>query len=88
MTATIDRESTAAAILPFLRGVVSSNRRVVAHWDSSEDALGFANSAWAEELSALGTSCPDHFLRTRICPMFVPWDAAAEKVADLQNRVR
>jgi rhamnose utilization protein RhaD (predicted bifunctional aldolase and dehydrogenase)/NAD(P)-dependent dehydrogenase (short-subunit alcohol dehydrogenase family) len=88
VTATIDRESTAAAILPFLRGVVSSNRRVVAHWDSSEDALGFANSSWAEELSALGTSCPDHFLRTRICPMFVPWDAATEGLSLLQDRIR
>ncbi len=67
---------------PVLRGIVSSNRRVVAHWDGSDDALAFANSQWAEALSALGTSCPDHFLRTRICPMFVPWDAATEPVRD------
>jgi rhamnose utilization protein RhaD (predicted bifunctional aldolase and dehydrogenase)/NAD(P)-dependent dehydrogenase (short-subunit alcohol dehydrogenase family) len=66
----------AAAILPYLRGVVSTNRRTIAHWDSSEDALTFANGAWAEDLCRLGTSCPDHFLRTRICPMFVPWQPA------------
>ena len=66
----------AAAILPYLRGVVSTNRRTIAHWDSSEDALTFANGAWAEDLCRLGTSCPDHFLRTRICPMFVPWRPA------------
>jgi rhamnose utilization protein RhaD (predicted bifunctional aldolase and dehydrogenase)/NAD(P)-dependent dehydrogenase (short-subunit alcohol dehydrogenase family) len=66
----------AAAILPFLRGVVSTNRRTIAHWDGSADALAFANGAWAEELCRLGTSCPDHFLRTRICPMFVPWSPA------------
>ena len=82
-----DRESTVAELLPVLRGIVSSNRRVVAHWDGSGRALEFANSAWAEELSALGTSCPDHFLRTRICPMFVPWDAATEPVATLQQRI-
>jgi rhamnose utilization protein RhaD (predicted bifunctional aldolase and dehydrogenase)/NAD(P)-dependent dehydrogenase (short-subunit alcohol dehydrogenase family) len=63
----------AADILPYLRGVVSTNRRTIAHWDGSEDPLTFASSAWAEELCRLGTSCPDHFLRTRICPMFVPW---------------
>jgi rhamnose utilization protein RhaD (predicted bifunctional aldolase and dehydrogenase)/NAD(P)-dependent dehydrogenase (short-subunit alcohol dehydrogenase family) len=63
----------AAGILPYLRGVVSTNRRTIAHWDHSADAVTFANSAWAEELCALGTSCPDHFLRTRISPMFVPW---------------
>jgi rhamnose utilization protein RhaD (predicted bifunctional aldolase and dehydrogenase)/NAD(P)-dependent dehydrogenase (short-subunit alcohol dehydrogenase family) len=77
VTPELDRERTAGAILPYLRGVVSSNRRTIAHWDSSDDALTFANSAWAEDLCRLGTSCPDHFLRTRICPMFVPWDPAS-----------
>ena len=88
VTATVDRESTAAAILPFLRGQLSSGLsteargpseranvdRVVAHFERSEEALTFANSAWAEPLCDLGTSCPDHFLRTRISPMFVRWD--------------
>ena len=67
---------TGAGILPYLRGVVSTNRRTIAHWDRSEDAVTFANAAWAEDLCRLGTSCPDHFLRTRICPMFVPWQPA------------
>jgi rhamnose utilization protein RhaD (predicted bifunctional aldolase and dehydrogenase)/NAD(P)-dependent dehydrogenase (short-subunit alcohol dehydrogenase family) len=88
VSAHVSRESVAAQLLPSLRGVVSSNRRVVSHWDGSDDALAFANSAWAEELSALGTSCPDHFLRTRICPMFVPWDAAKESLQELQTRIR
>src|SRR5690606_31261864 len=67
----------AADLLPHLRGVVSSNRRTVAHWDDSADALAFAGSAWAEELWRLGTSCPDHFLWTRVSRMFVPWTAEA-----------
>ena len=71
-----ERENAAAAVLPYLRGVVSSNRRVIAHYESSADALAFANSKWAEELCQMGTSCPDHFLRTRICPMFIPADRA------------
>jgi rhamnose utilization protein RhaD (predicted bifunctional aldolase and dehydrogenase)/NAD(P)-dependent dehydrogenase (short-subunit alcohol dehydrogenase family) len=86
--ADLDRESTAAAILPALRGAVSSNRRVIGHWDSSDDALAFANSAWAEDLCEMGTSCPDHFLRTRISPLFVRWNGAAESVADLRARIQ
>jgi rhamnose utilization protein RhaD (predicted bifunctional aldolase and dehydrogenase)/NAD(P)-dependent dehydrogenase (short-subunit alcohol dehydrogenase family) len=71
-----DRREVAAQILPALRGALSSNRRVVAHYTDHEDALAFAGSKWAQELSALGTSCPDHFLRTRVCPLFLSWDAA------------
>ena len=69
-----DRKNVAIQILPALRGALSSNRRVVAHYADDEDALTFAGSKWARELSALGTSCPDHFLRTRVCPMFLSWD--------------
>ncbi len=77
----------AAGILPHLRGTVSSNRRTIAHWDGSTDAIEFAGSAWAEDLCRLGTSCPDHFLRTRICPMYVPWDPASEDVNVLRSRI-
>ena len=73
-----EREAVVAAIMPFLRGAVSSNRRVVAHYDSGEDALTFANSRWADDLCGMGTSCPDHFLRTRISPMFIPWNPSSE----------
>jgi len=83
-----DRESSAAAIFPFLRGAVSSKRRVIGHYESSEDALAFANSQWAEPLCALGTSCPDHFLRTRICPLFIPWNPASEGLAQLEQHIR
>ena len=68
-----DRDAIAGALLPYLRGAVSSNRRVIAHYDSSDDALAFANSEWAEQLCQLGTSCPDHFLRTRISPLYLRW---------------
>src|SRR6266496_3179518 len=52
-----DRKHIATQILPALRGVVSSNRRVVAHYADDEDALSFAGSKWAKELGSLGTSC-------------------------------
>ena len=83
-----DRKKIAAQILPALRGVVSSNRRVVAHYADEQDALTFAGSKWAKELSSLGTSCPDHFLRTRVCPLFLPWDPAKEDVSVLKARIR
>jgi rhamnose utilization protein RhaD (predicted bifunctional aldolase and dehydrogenase)/NAD(P)-dependent dehydrogenase (short-subunit alcohol dehydrogenase family) len=85
---TTDRKSIATRILPALRGVVSSNRRVVAHFSDDEDALTFAGSKWAKELASLGTSCPDHFLRTRVCPLFLPWDPANEDVSVLKDRIQ
>lgn len=67
---------------------MSSNRRVIAHYADSEEALQFAGSKWARELGALGTSCPDHFLRTRVCPLFLPWNSAKEDVELLKNRIQ
>jgi rhamnose utilization protein RhaD (predicted bifunctional aldolase and dehydrogenase) len=88
VTATVaDVESAIAGIFPHLRGAVSTNRRVVGHFDASAEAIEFANSAWAEDLCGLGTSCPDHFLRTRISPMFVAWDPAKEDAAALRARI-
>jgi rhamnose utilization protein RhaD (predicted bifunctional aldolase and dehydrogenase)/NAD(P)-dependent dehydrogenase (short-subunit alcohol dehydrogenase family) len=82
-----DRKKYAAAILPALRGVVSSNRRNIAHYDDSEDALRFAGSAWGKQLGTLGTSCPDHFLRTRISPMFIDWNPAEDDLAKLKSAI-
>jgi rhamnose utilization protein RhaD (predicted bifunctional aldolase and dehydrogenase)/NAD(P)-dependent dehydrogenase (short-subunit alcohol dehydrogenase family) len=83
-----DRKGIAAQILPALRGVVSSNRRVVAHFTDDDDALAFAGSKWARELGSLGTSCPDHFLRTRVCPLFLPWDPVKDDVGVLKARIQ
>src|SRR5262249_4668637 len=57
VTQAVDRDAAAAALLPHLRGAVSSDRRVVAHFERGDEALAFANSAWAGELCALPTSC-------------------------------
>jgi rhamnose utilization protein RhaD (predicted bifunctional aldolase and dehydrogenase)/NAD(P)-dependent dehydrogenase (short-subunit alcohol dehydrogenase family) len=83
-----DRKNIATQILPALRGVVSSNRRVVAHYADDEDSLTFAGSKWSKELSSLGTSCPDHFLRTRVCPLFLPWDPVKEDISVLKGRIQ
>jgi rhamnose utilization protein RhaD (predicted bifunctional aldolase and dehydrogenase)/NAD(P)-dependent dehydrogenase (short-subunit alcohol dehydrogenase family) len=83
-----DRVHIAAEILPALRGAVSSNRRVIAHYTDHEDALLFAGSKWSRELSNLGTSCPDHFLRTRVCPLFLNWDPAKQDLAALKASIQ
>jgi len=85
--AVADRDAVVADLFPYLRGAVSSNRRVIGHYNGSADARAFANSTWAEDLCGLGTSCPDHFLRTRISPMFIPWDPATEDTGAIRGRI-
>jgi rhamnose utilization protein RhaD (predicted bifunctional aldolase and dehydrogenase)/NAD(P)-dependent dehydrogenase (short-subunit alcohol dehydrogenase family) len=82
------RARIANEILPTLRGALSTNRRVVAHFTDSEDALTFAGSKWCAGLSALGTSCPDHFLRTRVCPMYVRWDPTRDDASSLKQGIQ
>jgi rhamnose utilization protein RhaD (predicted bifunctional aldolase and dehydrogenase) len=67
--------------------VVSSSRRVVGHFNTSDEALSFAGSKWADDLCQMGTSCPDHFLRTRISPMFVAWEPERENLDTLKQRI-
>jgi NAD(P)-dependent dehydrogenase (short-subunit alcohol dehydrogenase family) len=83
----LNRKEIAAQILPALRGIISTSRRVIAHYADNEDALTFAGSKWARELGSLGTSCPDHFLRTKISPMFVEWQPAKQSVDDLKRAI-
>jgi len=60
----------------------------VGHFDDSETVLDFVGGEKLAGLAALGTSCPDHFLRTKIWPLVLPFDPARETVADLVARVR
>jgi rhamnose utilization protein RhaD (predicted bifunctional aldolase and dehydrogenase)/NAD(P)-dependent dehydrogenase (short-subunit alcohol dehydrogenase family) len=76
-----DRRQIATAILPFLRGRLGSQRRSIASFSDAEDVLGFVNSANAKQLAYLGTSCPDHFIRTKIRPLFIPWAENADLAA-------
>ncbi|MES2201647.1 MAG: bifunctional rhamnulose-1-phosphate aldolase/short-chain dehydrogenase [candidate division FCPU426 bacterium] len=68
------REAGLAELLPWLRGRLSRNKRVVATVDSHPALMQFIQSQDAPRLSELGTSCPDHFLRTKIKPLYVAWD--------------
>lgn len=67
-----NRADLALEMMPVIRGRVSQQRAMIGSWSDSEDVLRFVNSEDAAKLSHLGTSCPDHFIRTKIRPMFVP----------------
>jgi rhamnulose-1-phosphate aldolase/alcohol dehydrogenase len=89
-----DRQARAAALAPLIRGLASTDRRMVGHYDDSDVVLDFLSRAEHPRLAALGTSCPDHFLRTKIRPMVLdlPPDAALDDVRqrlrDLHERYR
>lgn len=82
-----DRKDLAVQIAPYLRGRVSAADRApddppaartqetrwILNYSDAEDVLQFVNSAHGRDLAFLGTSCPDHFIRTKIRPLFVPW---------------
>jgi rhamnulose-1-phosphate aldolase/alcohol dehydrogenase len=82
-----ERRATLAAILPWLRGQVSQQRRFIATMQDDEALLRFVNSVDAPRLAELGTSCPDHFLRTKIKPLYVAWNPQGEDLATLKTRL-
>ncbi|WP_394155057.1 bifunctional rhamnulose-1-phosphate aldolase/short-chain dehydrogenase [Loktanella salsilacus] len=75
-----DRRSVAARLMPAIRGMVSGQQHMVGHFDDSDAVLEFVNANDMEPLAALGTSCPDHFLRTKIRPLVVDFDPAKPDV--------
>lgn len=81
------RHATFAAILPWLRGQISKQARFIATIQDDNAILRFVNSKDAPRLAELGTSCPDHFLRTKIKPMYVSWDPQKSDIADLRAKI-
>jgi rhamnose utilization protein RhaD (predicted bifunctional aldolase and dehydrogenase)/NAD(P)-dependent dehydrogenase (short-subunit alcohol dehydrogenase family) len=73
-----NRSEIAMSIMPYLRGAVSRKQRWIGSYSDSQQVLDFVNSESAEKLAHLGTSCPDHFIRTKIRPMFIQWDPSCE----------
>ncbi len=69
-----DRAAVALKLMPHIRGLVSRRQRWIGSFTDTPAVLDFVNSAHARDLAHLGTSCPDHFIRTKIRPMFIPWD--------------
>jgi rhamnose utilization protein RhaD (predicted bifunctional aldolase and dehydrogenase)/NAD(P)-dependent dehydrogenase (short-subunit alcohol dehydrogenase family) len=81
-----DRAEIATSIMPYLRGAVSRKQRWIGSFSDSPQVLEFVNSVQAERLAHLGTSCPDHFIRTKIRPMILKWDPANDP-AELEESI-
>lgn len=81
------RRATFVSILPWLRGQISQQRRFIATIQDDNATLRFVNSVDAPRLAELGTSCPDHFLRTKIKPLYVDWNPHGETIDDLKRKL-
>ncbi len=83
-----ERRAKAAALAPTIRGIASADRPMVGHFNDSEVVLDFLAHAEHPRLGELGTSCPDHFLRTKVKPLVLDLPATAtveESIARLQE---
>jgi rhamnulose-1-phosphate aldolase/alcohol dehydrogenase len=89
-----DRRARAAELAPVIRGLVSTDRPQVGHFTDSEVVLDFLSREKHPALAALGTSCPDHFLRTKVRPMVLdlppsaPLETAVERLRELHAAYR
>ncbi|MDA0563752.1 bifunctional aldolase/short-chain dehydrogenase [Streptomonospora sp. S1-112] len=89
-----ERRARAAALLPVVRGLASTDRPQVGHYTDSEAVLDFVSRAEHPRLAALGTSCPDHFLRTKVRPLVLdvapdaPLERAVERLRELHAAYR
>ncbi len=82
-----DRDRLLVELLPWLRGQLSGERKSIATLQTDESMLRFVNSHDAPRLAELGTSCPDHFLRTKIKPLYVDWDPRPADVESLKRKL-
>ncbi|WP_280489669.1 bifunctional aldolase/short-chain dehydrogenase [Nocardia carnea] len=88
------RRAKAAALAPFLRGLASTDRRQVGHFTDTAPVLEFLSRAEHPRLAALGTSCPDHFLRTKVAPLVLdlpadaPLEQCKERLTELHEAYR
>ncbi|MHA6628630.1 bifunctional aldolase/short-chain dehydrogenase [Pseudonocardia sichuanensis] len=82
-----ERRARAAALAPVVRGLASTDRRQVGHFTDADVVLDFLSREKLEPLAALGTSCPDHFLRTKVAPLVLDLPATAP-LEDVVARLR
>ena len=81
------RDAILYELLPWLRGRLSLSRRVIGTLHADAGVLRFVNSVDAPRLAELGTSCPDHFLRTKIKPLYIEWDPRGADVTRLRDLI-
>ena len=83
-----DRNQVLLEILPQLRGMVSQQNRFIGTVQYNDAILEFVNSHNAPDLAELGTSCPDHFLRTKIKPLYVEWNPQQDDIPTLLDLLK
>ncbi len=83
-----ERKAVALRLLPDIRGRISKEEYKVGHFTDAPEVLEFVNSKQLDELAPLGTSCPDHFLRTKIRPLIIPHNVVGEALDTLLNDYR
>ena len=81
-----DRKSQAAKLAPILRGMCSSENNMIGHFTDDDVVLEFINSNDLDRLAPMGTSCPDHFLRTKIKPLLLDL-SADENLEDVESLI-
>jgi rhamnulose-1-phosphate aldolase/alcohol dehydrogenase len=81
------RDAILVELLPWLRGQISQAKKVIGTIQFDDNILRFVNSVDAARLAELGTSCPDHFLRTKIKPLYVDWNPQGEDAAALKEKL-
>jgi rhamnulose-1-phosphate aldolase/alcohol dehydrogenase len=81
-----DRKSQAAKLAPILRGMCSSENNMIGHFTDDDVVLEFVNSNDLDRLAPMGTSCPDHFLRTKIKPLLLDL-SADENLEDVESLI-
>jgi rhamnulose-1-phosphate aldolase/alcohol dehydrogenase len=77
------RRAVAAQLMPLIRGKISAEERKIGHFSDAPEVLEFVNSNALTKLAPLGTSCPDHFLRTKIRPLVLPYDPARDNLDEI-----
>ena len=83
-----ERHATALRLMPAIRGHISREQHKVGHFTDAPEVLEFVNSKQLDDLAPLGTSCPDHFLRTKIRPLIIPHDADGAQLDKLLENYR
>jgi len=82
-----ERKEKAAELMPLLRGLASSENQMIGHFTDSDTVLQYINSNDLERLAPMGTSCPDHFLRTKIQPLILTLDPS-DDVTDTEATLK
>lgn len=82
------RKEILAKIMPFVRGQVSTDKKMLVTYNDDQNVLDFVNSHNAKELSQVGAACPDHLVHTKRVPLYIEWDPANENREQLIEKLK